>query len=154
MRRVGDSSRHNYQLTFFIMIPYLAELPPEIYSGILEHLSRDERQHTTLSLTRAIPLSPVPLYHLFEYIRLKSAESVVQLYCRLRGRLEEPSWIEEFSLETWSVDADVVVNLMALLSRLSRITLFIGPNFAPEHLEEMLEKPRETLHYISLRFRP
>lgn len=136
------------------MIPYLAGLPPEVYSGILEHVPRDERQQTTLSLTRAIPRSPVPLHHLFEYIRLKSAESVVQLYRRLRGCLEEPRWIKELSLETWSVDADVVVNLMALLSQLSRITLFIGPNFAPEHLEEMLEKPREALDYISLRFRP
>ena len=78
----------------------------------------------------------------------------MQLYCRLRGRLDEPCWVKEFSLETWSVDADVVVNLVALLSRLSTITLFVGPNFAPEHMEEMLEKPRETLSYISLRFRP
>ncbi|KAG8219626.1 hypothetical protein J3R82DRAFT_581 [Butyriboletus roseoflavus] len=127
------------------MIPYLAELPPEIYSGILERVPRDERQQTALSLTRAIPRSPVPLHHLFECIQLKSAESVVQLYRRLRGRLEEPHWIKEFSLETWSVDADVVVNLLAFLSRLSRITLFVGPNFAPEHLDEMLEKPREAL---------
>lgn len=136
------------------MIPYLAELPPEIYSGILAHVPREEWQRTTLSLTRAIPRSPVPLHHLFEYIRLKSAESVVQLYRRLRGRLEEPRWVKEFSLETWSVDADVAVNLVVLLSQLSRITLFVGPNFAPEHMEEMLEKPREALRYISLRFRP
>lgn len=137
------------------MIPYLAELPPEIYEGILAYIPRqDERQRTTLSLTRAIPHSPVPLRHLFERIRLKSAENVVQLYRRLRGCLEEPRWVGEFSLETWSVDADVVVNLVALLPQLSRITLFIGPNFAPEHLEEMLERPREGLSYISLRFRP
>ena len=136
------------------MIPYLAELPSEIYDGVLAHVPRDERQQTTLSLTRAIPRSPVPLHHLFERIRLKSAEGVVQLYCRLRGRLDEPRWVKEFSLETWSVDADVVVNLVALLSRLSTITLFVGPNFAPEHMEEMLEKPREALSYISLRFRP
>ncbi|KAF8140465.1 hypothetical protein EV363DRAFT_1251058 [Boletus edulis] len=136
------------------MIPYLAQLPPEIYDGILAHVSRGERQQTTLSLTRAIPRSPVPLQHLFECIRLKSAESVVHLYCRLRGRLEEPRWVNGFSLETWSVDADVVVNLVNLLPRLSRITLFVGPDFAPEHMEEILEKPREALSYISLRFRP
>ncbi|KAF8560163.1 hypothetical protein OG21DRAFT_1401545 [Imleria badia] len=136
------------------MIPYFADLPPEIYDGILAHVPRDERQQTSLSLTRAIPRSPVPLHHLFECIRLKSAESVVQLYRRLRGRLEEPRWVQEFSLETWNVDADVVVNLVALFSRLSMIALFVGPNFAPEHMEEMLEKPREALSYISLRFRP
>ncbi|KAG6380991.1 hypothetical protein JVT61DRAFT_5386 [Boletus reticuloceps] len=132
------------------MIPYLDELPPEIYDGILTHVPRGERQQTTLSLTRAIPRSPVPLRHLFECIRLKSAESVVHLYCRLRGRLEEPRWVNGFSLETWSVDADVVVNLVNLLPRLSRITLFVGSDFAPEHMEEILEKPREALSYISL----
>jgi hypothetical protein len=136
------------------MIPYLSELPSDIYDGILTHLPRDERQRATLSLTRAIPRSPVPLHHLFERICLKSAESVVQLYRRLRGRLDEPRWVKEFSLETWSVDADLVVNLVALLLRLSTITLFVGPNFAPEHMDEILEKPRETLSYISLRFRP
>lgn len=136
------------------MIPYLAELPPETYTDILAYVPQEERQQTVLSLSRAIPRSPVPLHRLFEHVRLKSAERVVQLYRRLRGRLEEPCWVKSFSLETWSVDADVVVNLVALLSRLSRITLFIGPNFAPEHMEEVLKKPREPLQCISLRFRP
>ncbi|KAF9245912.1 hypothetical protein BU15DRAFT_70971 [Melanogaster broomeanus] len=136
------------------MIPYLAELPPEIYTAILTQVPREEQQQTVLSLTRAIPRSPVPLYHLFEYIRLKSAPSVVQLNSRLRGHVEEARWVKEFSLETWTVDADVIVNLLGLLPRLSSVTLFVGPNFAPEHMEEVLEKPRENLRYLSLRFRP
>ncbi|KAF8846165.1 hypothetical protein BDN67DRAFT_960856 [Paxillus ammoniavirescens] len=136
------------------MIPYLAELPPEIYSGILAQVPRDEQQQTVLSLTRAIPRSPVPLYHLFECICLRSAHSVVQLYRRLRGRAEEVHWVKDFSLETWTVDADVVVNLLGLLPRLSSVALFVGPNFAPEHMETILEKPREYLRYLSLRFRP
>ncbi|KAF8140468.1 hypothetical protein EV363DRAFT_1207077 [Boletus edulis] len=76
------------------MIPYLAQLPPDIYDGILTHVPRGERQQTTLSLTRVIPRFPVPLQHLFESIRLRSAESVVHL-CRLRGRLEESRWVNE-----------------------------------------------------------
>ncbi|KIJ65046.1 hypothetical protein HYDPIDRAFT_39691 [Hydnomerulius pinastri MD-312] len=136
------------------MIPYLAELPPEIYSSILAQVPRDDQQQTVLSLTRAIPRSPVPLYHLFEYIRLKGAESVVQLYRRLRASTEDTRWVKEFSLETWTVDADVVVNLLALLPRPCSIMLFVGPNIAPEHMEEILEKPREDLRHLSLRFRP
>ncbi|KIK94103.1 hypothetical protein PAXRUDRAFT_12240 [Paxillus rubicundulus Ve08.2h10] len=136
------------------MIPYLAELPSEIYSGILAQVPRDEQQQTVLSLTRAIPRSPVPLCHLFECIRLRSAHSVVQLYRRLRGHAEEVSWVKDFSLETWTVDAEVVINLLSLLPRLSNITLFVGPSFAPEHMEAILEKPREYLRYLSLRFRP
>ncbi|KAH7885994.1 hypothetical protein F5I97DRAFT_1809443 [Phlebopus sp. FC_14] len=136
------------------MAQCFAELPAEIYSAILVQLPRDERQRTVLSLIRAIPRSPVPLYHLFESISLNSAQSVVQLYRRLRASADEARWVQELALETWTVDADVVVNLLGVLPRLSGISLFVGPNFAPEHLEELLAKPREGLRYLSLRFRP
>lgn len=62
--------------------------------------------------------------------------------------------MRSFALETWTVDADILVNLLSILTRLRRITLFVGPNFAPEHLEEILEKPRGGLLYLSLQFRP
>ncbi|KAI6136440.1 hypothetical protein F5141DRAFT_1208794 [Pisolithus sp. B1] len=132
----------------------LAELPPEIYSAILSQVPTHQRQQATLSLTRAIPRSPVPLHHLFECIYLKTPESVFQLYRRIRGSAEEAGWVRSFALETWTVDADIVVNLLSILTRLRRITLFVGPNFAPEHLEQILEKPREGLLYLSLQFRP
>lgn len=137
------------------MIPYLAELPPEIYSAILTHVSTEERQQVVLSLTRAIPRSPVPQHHLFECtIRLKNAASVFQLYRRLRGCTREARWVRSISLETWTMDADIAVNLLSILPQLSKITLFVGPNFAPEHLEDILEKPRGDLRHLSLRFRP
>lgn len=34
------------------------------------------------------------------------------------------------------------------------MTLFFGPDFAPEHLEEIFEDPREKLKTLQLRFRP
>jgi hypothetical protein len=84
----------------------------------------------------------------------------VQLYQRLRslpGALAIP-WVRELSLETWTVDADVVVNLVRLLqidtARVTTLSLFIGPNFAPEHLAEMFGRPIPHLRYISIRFRP
>lgn len=132
----------------------LAELPSEIYSAILTQVPPDERQQAVLSLSRAIPQSPVPLHHLFECIRLKTSEGVFRLYRRVRGSPEEAGWVKSFALETWTVDADIVVNLASVLTRLRRITLFVGPNFAPEHLEEILKKPREDLLCLSLRFRP
>ncbi|KAI6047830.1 hypothetical protein EDC04DRAFT_2556271 [Pisolithus marmoratus] len=137
-----------------MIITNLAELPPEIYSAILTQVPTDERQQTALSLSRAIPRSPVPLHHLFECIRLKTCESVFQLYRSVRGSTEKASWVRSFALEAWTVDADTVVNLLSVLTRLHRITLYVGPNFAPEYLEEILEKPREDLLYLSLRFRP
>ncbi|KAG6333897.1 hypothetical protein ID866_5182 [Astraeus odoratus] len=136
------------------MGPKFTELPAEIYAAILAQAPTDERQQTTLSLTRAIPRSPVPLHYLFETVSLKAADNVFQLYRRLRGCTQDVRWVRSFSLKTWTVDADIVVNLVSILPCIERMTLFIGPSFAPEHLEEMLEKPREGLRYLSLRFRP
>lgn len=132
----------------------LGSLPPELYSAILSSVTSEDRQSTTLSLTRALPAAPIPEYHLFTHIRLKRAEQVIQLYQRLRKTKDDAGWIERFALETWTVDANLAVNLVHLLSRVKEMALFIGPNFAPEHLEEMFETPRLSLQLLSLRFRP
>ncbi|KAG1757814.1 hypothetical protein EDB19DRAFT_1624249 [Suillus lakei] len=129
-------------------------LPAELYSAIISHLPADSFQQDVLALTRAIPKSPVPIHHLFEHIRLKNAQQIVQLYSRLRNATDERNWVKDFSIVTWTVDADVLVNLLGILPRISSLLLFVGPNFAPEHLEEIFHKPREDLRFLSLRFRP
>ncbi|CCL98099.1 uncharacterized protein FIBRA_00093 [Fibroporia radiculosa] len=136
------------------MVASIEALPPELYTAIIDYIPAQDVQQTVLSLTRAIPLSPIPLYHLFERVRLKYSDQVVHLYRRLRKSAEDAACVHHFSLETWKVDADVVVNLVAILPQLSHLSLFIGPNFAPEHLEEMFEDPMQGLKFISLRFRP
>jgi hypothetical protein len=132
----------------------IATLPPELYSAILRNVPSFDFQQTVLSLTRALPYSPIPLYHLFEHIRLRHADQVVQLYLRLRKAAQDAEWVRSFSLETWTVDADVALNLIRLLSKLMRLELFIGPSFSPEHLEEMFGSPIIELRFLSLRFRP
>lgn len=133
----------------------LESLPAELYTAIINNLPPDFLQQTVLALTRALPLSPIPRYHLFTRIHLKHGDQVIQLYQLLRKALDHAAWVREFALETWQVDADVVVNLIRLLSQVvTDLTLFIGPNFAPEHLEEIFEKPMCKLRFISLRFRP
>lgn len=129
-------------------------LPAELYSAIISHLPADSFQQDVLALTRAIPRSPVPLHHLFERIRLKHAQQAVQLYSRLRNATDERNWVKDFGMVTWTVDADVIVNLLGILPRISSLLLFVGPNFAPEHLEEIFHKPRDNLCFLSLRFRP
>ena len=99
-------------------------------------------------------MAPIPEHHLFTHIHLKQAEQVIQLYQRLRKAKDDAGWIEGFVLDTWTVDADSAVNLVHLLFRVKEMTLFIGPNFAPEHLEEMFEIPRLSLQFLSLRFKP
>ncbi|KAH7914755.1 hypothetical protein BJ138DRAFT_1143199 [Hygrophoropsis aurantiaca] len=134
----------------------LEDLPPELYSAILEQLPPNWCivQQTLLSLTRAIPCSPVPIYRLFEHVRIRHPEQAVQLHRRLRKAALEASWVRDFALETWVADADVVVNLLDILPQISVLSLFIGPNFSPEHLQEIFEKPRSTFSNLVLRFRP
>lgn len=129
-------------------------LPPELYSAILDLFPPTDLQRTTLSLLKALPKSPIPEHYLFSRIHLKRAEQVVQLNLRLRKARANAEWVKDFSLETWTVDADVAVNLIHLLPQIKELTLFVGPNFSPEHLEEIFESPMPTLQFISLRFRP
>lgn len=138
-------------------------LPPELYSAILLHVPSYFLQQTALSLTRAVPYSPVPLRHLFHSVRIAYPDQAIRLYNRLRSNSPHKhndsdlasSWICRFSIETWTVDAEVVVSLVGLLQNLEFLSLRIGPtNFAPEHLEEIFSKYMPSLKYLSLRFRP
>ncbi|KAH9937351.1 uncharacterized protein B0H18DRAFT_970186 [Fomitopsis serialis] len=116
------------------MVAALESLPSELYIAILSHISPRDLQHT--------------------HVRLTHGNQVIRLYTRLRKSPEDADRVRHLSLECWTVDADVVVNLIALLHRMREMSLLIGPNFAPEHLEEMFQKPKHGLRFISLRFRP
>jgi len=138
--------------------PYL---PPELYHCVLEQIPYSDTQ-TLLATTRVFPLS---LHEpLFVTVKLKHPTQAPQLYKRLRrqpvlvgqessddsdrtpclvlpdAKNENPKlWVKEFSLHSWTVDADVVVNLVKLLKRLRRLELFVGTNFAPEHWRRCLK---------------
>jgi len=131
-------------------------LPPELYSAILNHIPINVLQQSALSLTRALPHSPIPQHHLFKHIRLQRSNQPFLLYLRLRQHDYEQikEVMRVFSLETWTVDADVTVNLLTLLRDVPKLRLWIGPSFAPEHLEEIFERPRDKLEHLELRFRP
>lgn len=136
-------------------------LPGDIYESILGHVPSSELQQTVLSVTRAIPLSPVPLSNLFHSIRITYPIQAVRLHRRLRKHSTDSSenqtagWVKNFSIECWSVDADVILNTVRLLFKLQTLNVWIGSdNFTPEHLEEMFLKPFPELKNLSLRFRP
>lgn len=132
----------------------LVQLPPELYSAILSFVDDDVLQRTTLSLTRAVPHSPIPLKFLFANIRLRQPHQVVQLDRRLRGKKEDALLVLALRMEVWSADAEVVTNLLALLDNLKVLVLYVGPYFAPESLQAICEKHRPSLESLSLRFRP
>lgn len=149
-------------------------LPPELYDAIFYQVPTAELQETVLATTRAIPFACVPVHHLFRCIHLRAPEQAILLYRRLRNgrnlkhagspdvdasslteREQAAGWVKEFLLETWSVDAEIVINLIRLLPNLQALTIWVGPNsFAPEHLEELFLKPLLGLRYLALRFRP
>lgn len=135
-------------------------LPGDLYECILSHIPSSDLQKTVLAVTRAIPLSPVPLSSLFRSIRITYPPQAICLYRRLRlskglSGDEAAAWVKDFSVESWSVDADVILNVVRLLPRLQTLNVWIGPdNFTPEHLEELFLKPFVELKHLSLRFRP
>jgi hypothetical protein len=114
----------------------LGTLPSEIYSAILQHVPAPDTAYTTHSLVRALgSRAPVPLAHLFEFVYVRKPQQVFALYRRLRQAPVEASWVRELHLNTWTVDADLVVALARLLRDLRVLVLWIGPHFAPEHME-------------------
>jgi len=120
-----------------------------------------------LTLSRVLPSAPIPIQLLFHSIRIRRARQAVALLLRLRKALDTPcdsgeeridpcaSWVKEFSVETWTVDADVVIDIVRLLPNLSSLNVRIGPsNISPEHLEQLFQEPIGMLMQLSLRFRP
>lgn len=159
---VCDYITHRDFLTFIVM---LGQLPGELYSAIFSHIPQEDIQLTVLSLTRVIPRAPIPLYHLYEWIRIGKPEQAIILYQHFRklkaAAAKDPSsnnplrWIQGLSVESWTVDANMIINIVGMLHHLKRLSVWIGPNnFAPEHLEEIFEEPFENLTYLGLRFRP
>ncbi|KAK7063861.1 F-box domain-containing protein [Favolaschia claudopus] len=132
-------------------------LPTELYSAIIEQLTPDGRQQTILALMRALPYAPIRLEYLFEQIVLTHADQALQLTRRLL-KPDGPTLcavIREFSLQDeWTVDAEVIVNMLRKLPNLRLLSLCVGTNFAPEHLVAVFAKPRPELQYLSLRLRP
>ncbi|KAI3622570.1 serine threonine protein kinase [Moniliophthora roreri] len=149
----------------------LSTLPGELYTCILSHVPSHSIQQTILSLTRALPYAQISQQLLFQNIRIKHLEQLPQLYMRLRSSSNEEkdqvlSWIRFFSLECWNADAEVLLNVVHLLSNLESLVLWIGPlNFAPQHLEELFDITKRSkgnrcltcigeLRELSLRFKP
>ncbi|CAK5262854.1 unnamed protein product [Mycena citricolor] len=131
-------------------------LPVELYASIAEQIPQDDRQ-SLLALTRALPHHPISIKPLFERIVFTRAEQAVLFTLRLLkpDGARVAGHVEEFRLEDqWTVDAEIVLNILSKLPRLRSLVLCIGTNFSPEHLRSVLERPRPELTNLSLIFRP
>jgi hypothetical protein len=137
----------------------LAHLPTELYSAIVHHLeidSRDDREfsRSMLALSRAIPRAPLALDALFRQIVIRTPQQAQMLFMRLTRDSTPASQVKLFRYECFEADADIVISLLKLLQSITDLTLVLGPNFAPEHLEKLFSSPRTNLESLSLRFRP
>ncbi|KAJ3570622.1 hypothetical protein NP233_g4280 [Leucocoprinus birnbaumii] len=143
-----------------------ATLPGELYTAIVHQLEPSSWTQVVLALSRVLPSAPIPTQLLFHSIRIKQPHQAVALYLRLRkatdvtrnqGESSDPcaSWVKELSVEIWTVDADVIINIVRLLPNLCSFSIRVGPsNFSPEHLEQLFLEPIGTLTQLSLRFKP
>jgi len=148
---------------FFTTTMSFQSLPTELYDAIFSRIPPPDLQGTVLAVTRAIPLSSVPLHHLFRSVRISNPEQAIRLYRRLRQNdsywtesegMRPASWVRVLSVESWYVDAEVVINVLRMLPQLQSLNIWVGPtNFAPEQLEELFSKPL-AVQYLAIRFRP
>ncbi|KAJ7017960.1 hypothetical protein C8F04DRAFT_1153694 [Mycena alexandri] len=130
------------------------QLPTELYDAILEQIPS---QQTILSLTRALPYAPISIHYLFERITITHREQAILLTRRLLkpDGADVSLYVQEFSLHNeWTVDAELIINLLRKLPKLRSLSLCVGTNFSPEHLKTVFQKPLPQLQYLSLRFRP
>ncbi|EUC57339.1 hypothetical protein RSOL_218970 [Rhizoctonia solani AG-3 Rhs1AP] len=142
-------------------MPNLSDLPADVYAVILSHVPPPERQRAVLNLSRALPRSPVPTSQIYNHIIVYTPTAVFDLYKHFRRRkdheaeLYNPSeLVKSISVRAWVVDADLVVNLLALLPSVPVMQMCIGTTYSPEHLHDIFARPRLALRTLQLRFKP
>ncbi|CEL54256.1 hypothetical protein RSOLAG1IB_06904 [Rhizoctonia solani AG-1 IB] len=142
-------------------MPNLSDLPSEVYAVIFSHVPPLERQRAVLNLSRALPRSPVPTSQIYNHIIVYTPAAVFHLYKHFRHRKEHeaemynPSeLVKSISVHVWIVDADLVVNLLALLPSVPNMQMCIGTTYSPEHLHDVFTRPRLALRTLQLRFKP
>ncbi|WWC60438.1 uncharacterized protein I303_103010 [Kwoniella dejecticola CBS 10117] len=160
-----------------VTIPSLLKLPPEIIDHLLSVVSAEHRQLTTLALTRVFPGYEISLRNLWRHVIIYNSKQLWPLWRKLKsnneseryqhqhdqdedrneGTLKYAREIRSFSMKSWKGDADILNNALRCIptnSPLHTILLNIGTNFAPDHLEELFENPRQGIRRLEMRFRP
>lgn len=75
-----------------------------------------------------------------------------QSVCNYKKLLTEDPFLPPWPFNR--TDSNILVNLVDAFPHLRQIDLNVGPLFAPEHLEELVERERNRLERLSLRFNP
>ncbi|WVQ93645.1 hypothetical protein IAU59_000721 [Kwoniella sp. CBS 9459] len=134
--------------------PLLLRLPPELIDDLLYQVPPNQRQVTALALKRVFPDHPISSRHLWNHLVVYRAAQLMPLWRKLKSDEAMRNGVKTFSMQSWRGDADILNNVMRCITSLNTLMLNIGTNFAPDHLEEIFEDPREGLEKMELRFRP
>lgn len=89
---------------------------------------------------------------------LYTPSSVLSLYRHIRkcggATSKEAKWVQRFESRVWTADGQILADLLGLLPNLGSLSLNVGTTFAPEHLDDIFQRPRPELVSLELRFRP
>ncbi|CCA69983.1 hypothetical protein PIIN_03923 [Serendipita indica DSM 11827] len=140
-------------------MPRLDQLPEELYQAILESIDDDkERKSVAIALIRSIPRSPVPRRFLYYQVNLSTSENVLTFYHHLRScggvASKEASWVHSLHSESWTVEAQILANVLELVPNLGHLSIHVGATFAPEHVDDIFQRPRPALRTLNIVFKP
>ena len=134
----------------------LTSLPPELILCILAFVPSIDLQQTTIPLLHILSYPFVPDWcrSPFYNVHFKSHESVIKLFEHLQRIPSDATLVQKFSLATWTLDANVAVDLILMLPNLKWLDLYNCASFYPWEMERVLEEPIPNLRYFSFRHRP
>lgn len=149
-------------------------LPLELLDYVLSLVPPSQLQHTTLALLSALQL-PISLAALFRHLRLTRSGQSWQLAQLLHhpSHSDFRSSVRTVVVQAWRCvlssqltiaelilphrdDPQLLANLLGSFPRVTALAMTVGPLFAPEQLEELLERPkwRSAIEQLSFRFNP
>lgn len=139
----------------------LAKLPSELWSAILEQLDQKDQSSTSAALMIAFPKAPVDFKHVWMHIHLRNELQVKALNMKLMNDremkliLQSQSYLGQSLRHTAMLgDPYFLINVYESLKHVQLLSIFVGPAFAPEHLSEFFNKPRNNLRTLNIHFRP
>lgn len=150
-RNIRSNSRSNRRLWRSSESRYFSISSIAAYYCMTHLLRRDDNWHSMFSLQ-------IPQRCIYHHVILKDPSNVLKLYQHLRKRgghaSREVGWIYNLESKSWSVDAQILADLISLLPNLEVLSIDVGTTFAPEHLDEIFRVPRPNLISLNLVFRP
>ncbi|KAI5479692.1 serine threonine protein kinase [Pseudohyphozyma bogoriensis] len=132
-------------------------LPPELLDYVLSLIPPSELQRTALSLINALgPHAHISHAALFRHLRLTREGQAWQTSRRFKLDEGFRQSVVTITAEAWREDPQLLINMLMTLPRVSSLSMCVGPMFAPEHLEELLEMPawQQSIEGVWFRFNP